>query len=332
MSFIGNRMYAQAQSSEYMCEDEWGGEFESDVPCDQIPCVRPCYNCKDSYGCNESHICSLPENGDNDWGGDDNIWNGGSDTGGGGTGGDGIGGGGTGGGSTGGGGIIIGGGGTGGGGTGGGGTDGGTGDNSTEEKKPINPPDNPYTIKLVMLKPWILSQLKDRFGIILLSSDIVFTENCAGNARVGDNGKIEVCSNFFNSDYTDYDRLSIILHEYLHIQNSISYSDEYIETTEQKIIEYNQIPKEILEYLREYIYPKELYSDNDFKIAIEIYQYTKSRWKDPVLYQDEINVYNKEIWLFPNSSFGLSEKYKADRAFALFEMDLFYNYYITYLK
>ena len=52
-----NNAMAQMMGDEYICEDEWGDPFPSDVDCDYISCTTACPLCNDSYGCNDSHVC-----------------------------------------------------------------------------------------------------------------------------------------------------------------------------------------------------------------------------------------------------------------------------------
>lgn len=51
-----SQLFAQMRSSEFVCQDEWG-EFESDIPCDDIPCIEACTTCGAQNICKDDHEC-----------------------------------------------------------------------------------------------------------------------------------------------------------------------------------------------------------------------------------------------------------------------------------
>lgn len=52
-----NQAMAQMMGGEYVCEDEWGEEYPSSLPCDEEACVAACSICGEQFDCEESHCC-----------------------------------------------------------------------------------------------------------------------------------------------------------------------------------------------------------------------------------------------------------------------------------
>ena len=52
-----NQAMAQRMGGEYVCEDEWGEEYPSSLPCDEEACVAACSICGEQFDCEESHSC-----------------------------------------------------------------------------------------------------------------------------------------------------------------------------------------------------------------------------------------------------------------------------------
>ena len=52
-----NQAMAQRMGGEYVCEDEWGEEYPSSLPCDEEACVAACSICGEQFDCEDSHSC-----------------------------------------------------------------------------------------------------------------------------------------------------------------------------------------------------------------------------------------------------------------------------------
>ena len=52
-----NNAMAQMMGDEYICEDEFGDEYPSSIPCDEEACVAACTICGEQFDCDDSHFC-----------------------------------------------------------------------------------------------------------------------------------------------------------------------------------------------------------------------------------------------------------------------------------
>lgn len=133
---------------------------------------------------------------------------------------------------------------------------------------------------------------------------------CGANARVV-NGKIELCLSALQKDFNDI--LAITTHEYFHLAGDKPCS---------------MIPKSIPipitidapEEFRNYVWEKngcDLIEKSDPDRANREYKNscTYTRVMDPVYYENEISVYEKEIAMFPN----VSSAYQTERQYALWQ-------------
>lgn len=177
-----------------------------------------------------------------------------------------------------------------------------------------------------------IDNLKGKLSDIDLKDVRIEKGEGKGNAYVRpEDGVIIFTDKYFKKEFDDIDRASILYHEIYHFKNGHYGDFQYINLTEEIMIDNMPMPQEIRNQIMENIQDEMKFllsitpniDDKTYNIYYEmVYQgeFSITSVKEPQYYINEIETYEKEISIFPDEE--ISKTYKEDRDYAEWKEDL----------
>lgn len=162
----------------------------------------------------------------------------------------------------------------------------------------------------------------DSMGINIYGVSVTFSPNDVNKAGCSpEKRQVYIGDSFFASDISAIDAVSIVAHEFIHINEDVKrYS---YESQRVYILFYEMIPQEIETYIKEVVLCGPYISENEYQNYCTI-----KKLQEPEKYRNEVNAYEREVQLFSD----VSPKYYKERRYAIWYYSLLEYFANEYYK